>query len=186
MFACEEAGIIPDAIIMSKALGGGFPLAVVAYHKKYDKWNPGAHTGTFRGNQIAMVAGAATMQYIRENEIHIDAARKGDILKNKLSALANDFPCIGEIRGRGLMVGVEIVSEQKTTQIDFKKKLDGALAKKIKSACFSHGLILETGGRHGAVLRFLPPLIITEQEIDQVIDRLGSAIQATLLNQKVA
>lgn len=186
MFACEEAGIIPDAIIMSKALGGGFPLAVVAYHKKYDKWNPGAHTGTFRGNQIAMVAGAATMQYIRENEIHIDAARKGDILKNKLRALANDFPCIGEIRGRGLMVGVEIVSEQKTTNIDFKKKLDGALAKKIKSACFSHGLILETGGRHGAVLRFLPPLIITEQEIDQVIDRLGSAIQATLLNQKVA
>lgn len=186
MFACEEAGIVPDAIIMSKALGGGYPLAVVAYHKKYDKWNPGAHTGTFRGNQIAMVTGAATMQYIRENELHIHAARKGALLQMKLKDLAQDFPCIGEIRGRGLMIGVEIVSRQDTNNSDDKPKLDGVLAKKIKSECFVHGLILETGGRHGAILRFLPPLVITEQEIDQVLVLLGNAIQAVLGVQTTA
>jgi diaminobutyrate-2-oxoglutarate transaminase len=186
MFACEESGITPDAIIMSKALGGGFPLAVVAYHKKYDKWNPGAHTGTFRGNQIAMIAGAATMQFIRENAVHTHAIGKGEYLQTKLKELAAHYSCIGEIRGRGLMVGAEIVSEEGIPNLKNKLKLDGSLAKRIKTECFSQGLIIETGGRHGAILRFLPPLIITEQEIDEVIARLSRAIEASLFRLKVA
>lgn len=176
MFAHELAGIIPDAIILSKALGGGFPLSVVAYHKRYDKWSPGAHAGTFRGNQIAMISGAATMQYIREHALHTQASFKGERLQAGLRKLAAQFPCIGEIRGRGLMIGAEILSTGSNEQ----SKLDGTLAKAIKRECFTRGLIIETGGRHGAVLRFLPPLVITEQEIDQTIDRLEVAIIAAL------
>ncbi len=186
MFAHEESGIVPDAIVMSKALGGGFPLAAIAYHKRYDKWAPGAHAGTFRGNQIALVSGAATMQYIRENNLSAAAVQKGERLKNGLEQLKRDFACIGEIRGRGLMVGAEIVVASAPDKPGRARELDGHLAKVIKQHCFKHGLIVETGGRHGAVLRFLPPLIITDAEIDQIVERLGSAIAAAVQLQEAA
>jgi diaminobutyrate-2-oxoglutarate transaminase len=171
---------VPDAIIMSKALGGGFPLALVAYHKRYDKWNPGSHSGTFRGNQIALVAGAASMKYIRENNLQSQAMLQGEILRNGLRAIARRYDCIAEIRGRGLMMGAEVVTPEKTRSIEEKNSLDGKLARLIKIECFKRGLILETGGRHGAVLRFLPPLVITKVEIDSVIDILDSAIASVL------
>lgn len=110
MFAYEAANIVPDAVVLSKALGGGFPLAVLAYHRRYDQWLPGAHAGTFRGNQIGLVAGAATMQILRDQDLPQRAASRGAYLQRKLQELAEDLPCIGDIRGRGLMVGAEIVS----------------------------------------------------------------------------
>ena len=178
LFAFEASGITPDAVVMSKALGGGFPLAVLAYHQRYDQWQPGAHAGTFRGNQIALVAGAATMQFIREQGLHHQARTRGEYLQDRLRALSRDFDCIGEVRGRGLMVGVEIVRPGGVRPGSVHDDLDGALARRIKRECFELGVILETGGRHGAVLRLLPPLVITEPEIDRVIDRLGEAIGA--------
>jgi diaminobutyrate-2-oxoglutarate transaminase len=181
-FAFEESGILPDAVVLSKALGGGFPLAVLAYHKRYDQWLPGAHTGTFRGNQIALVAGAATMQFIREQGLASQAKARGEYLKGRLHDLSRDFECIGEIRGRGLMIGAEIVRPGKTTRETSNDNLDGALAKRIKRECFQRGLMLETGGRHGAVLRFLPPLVISELELDQVASKLAEAIRAALAN----
>lgn len=181
MFAYEVAGIVPDAIVMSKAVGGGFPLAVLAYHKRYDKWLPGAHTGTFRGNQVAMVAGAATMQYLTMHDLPTRASAMGTYLKSKLSMLANDFPCIGEIRGRGLMLGMEIVSPQSDDSA-----LDGALAKRIKRECFEQGVIVETGGRHGAVMRFLPALTISEREVDEAVHRIRQAISLCLDTQRSA
>lgn len=180
MFAHEESGIVPDAIIMSKALGGGFPLALVAYHKRYDKWNPGSHSGTFRGNQIALVAGAASMKYIRENALHAQAVLRGEQLRNGLRTIARRYDCIAEIRGRGLMIGAEVVTPEKARSKEEKNTLDGELAKLIKRECFERGLILETGGRHGAVIRFLPPLVITREEIDSVIDIFDAAIASVL------
>lgn len=175
MFAFEAAGIVPDAVVMSKALGGGFPLAVVAYQERWDRWQPGAHAGTFRGNQIAMVSGAATMQFIREQGLLAQVQERGQRLRDGLKALARDFDFIGEIRGRGLMVGVEIVhpGQPRTTA---HADLHGELARAIKRQCFEQGLILETGGRHGAVLRFLPPLVITNEQIDTVLLRLAQAM----------
>jgi diaminobutyrate-2-oxoglutarate transaminase len=171
MFAHEIAGVVPDAIVMSKALGGGFPLAVVAYHKRYDKWQPGAHAGTFRGNQIALAAGAATMQYLRMHNLAAHALAMGEYFKRRLFELAENFSCIGAIRGRGLMLGMEIVSKHPGNSV-----LDGALAKRIKRRCFEHGVIVETGGRHGAVMRFLPALTITVQEIDESVRRIERAV----------
>jgi diaminobutyrate-2-oxoglutarate transaminase len=180
LFAFEAAGITPDAVVMSKALGGGFPLAVLAYHERHDQWAPGAHAGTFRGNQIALVAGAATMQFIREQGLATQARVRGGQLQDRLRALARDFPCLGEVRGRGLMVGVEVVRPGPSGPGGVHANLDGALARRIKRECFERGLILETGGRHGAVLRLLPPLVITEAEVDLAVDRLGQAIGAAL------
>lgn len=176
MFAFEQSGIVPDAIILSKAIGGGYPLAVIAYHAKYDKWLPGAHTGTFRGNQIAMVAGAATLRYLRDESVITNVLAMGARLQSGLRSLAQQFQCIGDIRGRGLMVGAEIVT------ID--GRLNGALAKNIKGECFRRGMILETGGRHSAVLRFLPSLLITPVDIDLAIEILGKSIKH-LLSQPV-
>jgi diaminobutyrate-2-oxoglutarate transaminase len=180
MFAHEESGIVPDAIILSKALGGGFPLALLAYHKRFDKWQAGAHTGTFRGNQIALVAGAATMAFIRKHDLHTQAIGKGERLRAGLAGLAQRFSCIGEVRGRGLMCGAEVVSPSEYPESATAARLDGELAAAIKRECFARGLILETGGRHGAVLRFLPALVITDQEIDSGLQMLGDAIQAAL------
>ena len=179
MFAHEVADIVPDAIVMSKALGGGFPLAVLAYRSRYDVWRPGAHAGTFRGNQIALVAGAATLEYIQVHRLHAEAARKGAVLMGHLRQLARDFPCIGDVRGRGLMVGAEIV-QRTATAPGTSAPLDGGLAAAIKRACFDHGLMVETGGRHGAVLRFLPPLVITDAEIEQAMLRLQDALTSVL------
>lgn len=181
MFAYEIADIEPDAVIMSKALGGGLPLAVIAYHKKYDKWLPGAHAGTFRGTQIAMASGAATIQYIREHDLVSQAEMKGKVFMAALQSLRK-FPCIGEIRGRGLMIGIEIISKMPNPADAVSPPLDGALAKEIKKECFNRGLLIETGGRHGAVIRLLPPLIITHEEIQRASDILEESINHILQN----
>lgn len=177
MFAIEESGVTPDALILSKALGGGFPLAVLAYNKAYDKWNPGAHAGTFRGNQIALVSGAATMKHIRESGLLEAVRATGKYLMAELIKLRSNYRCLGDVRGRGLMIGVEII-DQVTGSTSDPPPLDGHLAKAIKAECFQRGLIIETGGRFGAVLRFLPPLITTTDQVDTALQILVEAIEA--------
>ena len=109
MFAFEHAGIIPDVVVMSKAIGGSLPLAVVVYRDWLDTWLPGAHAGTFRGNQMAMAAGSAVMRYLVEHKVCEHAAAMGERLGEHLRILQRDFPQLGDIRGRGLMLGVELV-----------------------------------------------------------------------------
>ncbi|MCX5424113.1 diaminobutyrate--2-oxoglutarate transaminase family protein [Streptomyces sp. NBC_00078] len=108
-WAVEHSGITPDVMVLSKAIGGSLPLAVVVYREDLDVWEPGTHAGTFRGNQLAMAAGTATLTYVRENRLAERAATLGSHLLNQLATLAGEFPCIGEVRGRGLMIGVEFV-----------------------------------------------------------------------------
>lgn len=175
MFAHEIAGIVPDALVLSKALGGGFPLAVLAYHSRHDRWLPGAHAGTFRGNQIAMAAGAATMRQLRAHGLAAQANATGAHLRRGLASLGEAWPCIGEVRGRGLMLGMDIVSGPAE-----KRRPDGALAARLKRACFEHGVIVETGGRHGAVMRLLPALTISEAEIDEALRRITTAFSSCL------
>ncbi|HSX92668.1 MAG TPA: diaminobutyrate--2-oxoglutarate transaminase family protein [Hydrogenophaga sp.] len=179
MFAHEIAGIVPDAIVLSKALGGGFPLAVLAYHQRHDAWLPGAHAGTFRGNQIALAAGAATMRFLRNHDLPARAAASGERLRQGLRELADTFPCLGDIRGRGLMLGLEIVNARDGT-------LDGALARRLKRACFHQGVIVETGGRHGAVMRLLPALTISDADIDTAVRRIGEALRACVAEPEPA
>lgn len=175
-FAFEASGIVPDAVVLSKAIGGGYPLSVLVYHERYDRWQAGAHSGTFRGNQIAFAAGAATMTYMVEQQMGSHVERVGTLLREGLSALQARHPCIGDVRGRGLMLGLEIVNPGRCSSYANAPAADGALAARIRSLCLQNGLIIETGGRHGAVLRLLPPLILDESEVSEVLDILSLAL----------
>lgn len=178
MFAFEHADITPDVVVISKAVGGGLPLAVVVYQPELDLWKPGSHAGTFRGNQLAMAAGTAALNFIEEQGLVANAERMGDYLMTRLRQLQRDFPCIGDVRGRGLMVGIEIVS---TAPGQGRVPAgDGVLAKAIQHNCLREGVILELGGRHGAVVRFLPPLTIGVAEVDTLVEKLQLALMASL------
>ncbi|NWA25193.1 diaminobutyrate--2-oxoglutarate transaminase family protein [Pseudomonas gingeri] len=176
LFAIEHSGITPDILVLSKAIGGGYPMSVIIYAEHLDTWGPGMHAGTFRGNQVAMVAGAATMRYIKEHDLVGNAARRGEQLQSGLEDIARHFPFIGDVRGRGLMLGVEIVKPGSASRPGLG---DGARARAIKLECFDNGMMIETGGRHSAVLRFLPPLNITESEVGTVLDRFEQALKSS-------
>ncbi len=181
MFAFEHAGIIPDVVVLSKAIGGSLPLAVVVYRDWLDTWLPGAHAGTFRGNQMAMAAGSAVMRYLQEHDLPAHAAAMGERLSEHLRILQRDFPQLGDIRGRGLMLGVELVDPAGKPDALGHPPVHARLAPQLQRECLKRGLILELGGRQGGVVRFLPPLIITKAEIDRVAEIFGRALQAAVV-----
>ncbi|MFD5779903.1 diaminobutyrate--2-oxoglutarate transaminase family protein [Streptomyces sp. NPDC126933] len=173
-WAVEHSGITPDVMVLSQAIGGSLPLAVIVYHSDLDCWPPGDRAGTFRGNQLAMAAGAATLAYVRENKLADRAATLGARLLGQLQGLAVHHPCIGDVRGRGLMIGVELVA----TDAGDPAPPDPALAAAVQRECLSRGLIVELGGRRSAVVRLLPPLTLTDEQAVAVLDRFADALAA--------
>ena len=182
-FSFQFADIEPDVLILSKALGGGFPISVVLYHRSLDQWRPGAHAGTFRGNQIAMVAGAKTMEILEREDISGLAARNGDYVKSLLEALQTKYPCIGDVRGRGLMLGIEIVSPDAAQDVNGRPAAAPEIAAGVQREALRRGLILETGGRYASVLRLLPPLNTPREILKEAVEILGEALQAVLTNR---
>ena len=178
MYAFEHAGITPDAVVLSKAIGGSLPLAVVVYDEKLDQWKPGAHSGTFRGNQLAMAAGEATIRHIYEERLYEHAAKMGERLMAGLRAVQKATRSIGEVRGRGLLIGAEVVDPDAEPGRLGSRPENPSLAARIQAECLKRGLIQETGGRYGAVLRFLPPLIVTEEEVDRICEIFGESVAA--------
>lgn len=178
-FAFEYADIVPDMIVLSKAIGGGFPLSVLVYNETMDVWRPGEHSGTFRGNQIAMVSGTKTLQIIERDNLTANAKKMGDLLAEKLERIRQKVDCIAEVRGRGLMLGVEIVKGDGTLDETGNPGADPRTARKIQHAALQRGLILELGGRHGSVIRLLPPLIVEEQHIDFICQVIEKSILVT-------
>ena len=171
MFSFEHTNIVPDIITMSKALGGvGFPISGIAYKKKLDTWPPGKHIGTFRGNAIAYAAGAAAINFMLKNKLADRALKLGETMLKMLKKVEKDSPIIGEVRGKGLMLGVEIVKDKSS------KEPGQELAAKIRSACHIRGLLVETGGHYFNVVRFLPPLVITEEMAKKGIDLFVDAV----------
>ena len=114
------------------------------------------------------------MRIVKRDDLAGKAEEKGRLLVAGLRSVAGRFPFLADIRGRGLMIGVEVAATDSGRRRD---PSDGALAKLIKKLCFDRGLILETGGRYGAVLRFLPPLIISDTEIREVLERFEAAVE---------
>ena len=174
-FAFEESGIEPDILILSKAIGGGMPMSLILYNEKFDCWNAGEHTGTFRGNQLAMASGAKTLEIIQRDNLSKNAFDRGEQLRASLKEIQINFPQIGEVRGRGLMNAIEIVKPGVFNALG-QAEAAPALAAAIQRAALELGLIIEKGGRAGAVLRFLPPLIISEVQIKFVTDTMEKAI----------
>jgi len=162
-FAFEHAGIVPDVVVLSKSIGGlGFPLSVIVYDESLDVWGPGAHAGTFRGNQVAMVAGAAAIEFIRDLDLVEHAATLGQRLLADLHGALDSSPLVGQVQGRGLMIGIEMVMTQ--------------VAQAMRAACLQRGLIIELGGRGDRTLRLLPPLVLTDEQAQRVGSILVEAL----------
>jgi diaminobutyrate-2-oxoglutarate transaminase len=177
-WAVEHSGIVPDVMMLSKAIGGSFPLAVIVYRSELDVWEPEAHAGTFRGNQLAMAAGTATLEYVRENGLAERAGTLGARIIGQLQGLAADHPFIGDVCGRGLMIGVEIVDPEAPHTAAGPGLADPARAAAVQRECLSRGLIVDLGGRHSSVVRLLPPLTLTDEQAAAVLDRLADALTA--------
>jgi diaminobutyrate-2-oxoglutarate transaminase len=167
-----------DVLVLSKAIGGGLPLSVVVYHVALDKWQPGAHAGTFRGNQLAMAVGSATIRYIQEQKLWEHSDAMGGRLMSALSDLMTEARTVGDVRGRGLMIGVEIVDQDKIEENGFNPPCFPEMARRIQQKALDRGLILELGGRLGSVVRFLPPLIVTPTQIDDIATIFIDAVHA--------
>jgi diaminobutyrate-2-oxoglutarate transaminase len=178
-FAFEHAGIVPDILVLSKAIGGSLPLSVIIYHKKFDQWQPGAHIGTFRGNQLAMATGLASLKYMKQYNLPQQALLRGQQLMQKLKLLESEFVEIGDVRGLGLMQGVEVIHANGETNVLGEPLANPELAAEIQRKCLQKGLILEVGGRHSSVLRFLPPLIVNADQIEVIAKIVTSVVRET-------
>lgn len=180
MFAFQHAEIEPDVVVMSKAVGGSLPLAVLAIKKEFDAWQPAGHTGTFRGNQLAMATGYASLEVMKAQNLAQNAQTQGDFIQAELNKMAQEFPCIGNVRGRGLMIGIEIVDERLPADHMGSLPADAELAAEIQKACFANKLLLERGGRNGTVVRILAPLIISREESEEFLRRFRQSLADAL------
>ena len=169
-FAFEQYDIEPDVIVASKALSGiGTPVAMILYDERLDVWAPGAHTGTFRGNQLAFAAGTAAVHVIRRDDVLGNVGRRGEQVADRLTELAVN-PWVREVRGVGLMWGVELADP-------LSGRTAGALARRVQARALRAGLIIEVGGRDDCVLRMLPPLNVTAEVVDIACRILIDAIE---------
>lgn len=177
LFAFEHAGITPDVILASKAIGGSQPMAVVIYDRKLDKWAAGAHTGTFRGNQLAMAAGTVVLNRVSDPAFLAEVTRKGDRLKAELEKLKDEVSIIGDVRGTGLMLGVEFIDPNGKVDIMGHPEPSGEIAARIQHLCFENYLVMEKGGRNGSVMRCLCALTVSDEEIDTMLSIFGKAVR---------
>lgn len=178
LFACEHFGVTPDIMTVSKALGGGIglPLSGIIYRKDLDVWNPGAHIGTFRGFLPAMAGGLAYLDFIEHNNVLQHVEDLGNYMLRWLKELEEKSNIVGEARGRGLMLGVEIVHDKES------KKPAPDLAKKLRTECVRRGIIIEIGGHYHNVARFLPPLVLTKELAERGLSIFEEAL-ATIENK---
>ena len=168
-FAFQESGIIPDVILMSKAAGGSQPLSIVVYNKDLDKWTAGAHAGTFRGNQLAMAAGTVLMRRVSQPEFLADVRKKGEYLRSAIETLKDEVSIIGDVRGRGLMLGVEFIDPNGSKDIMGNPEPSGEIAAAVQHLCFENHLVMEKGGRNGSVMRCLCALNISMDDINTML-----------------
>jgi diaminobutyrate-2-oxoglutarate transaminase len=149
--------------------GIGAPVAIILYDERLDTWAPGAHTGTFRGNQLAFAAGVETIRIFHRDDVLGNVRRRGEQIARALEGL-RDHPWVRDVRGLGLMWGIEL-----TDPADGRPA--GELAERIQTLALRRGLIVELGGRHDCVVRLMPPLNVTEDVIDTACTILLDALQ---------
>jgi diaminobutyrate-2-oxoglutarate transaminase len=176
-FAHEYAQVCPDAILVSKAIGGTQPMSLVIYDKKYDGWNAGSHAGTFRGNQLAMAAGTVVMKKVGQPSFLEDVREKGAYLITKLNALKDEVSIIGDIRGKGLMIGIEFVDPNGEKDMIGSFPPSAINSANVQKKCFERHLIMEKGGRFGSVMRVLCALNVSYQELDEMLEIFTSVVK---------
>ncbi|NEQ80863.1 MAG: diaminobutyrate--2-oxoglutarate transaminase [Moorea sp. SIO2I5] len=168
-FSFEEVGISPDIVTISKSLSGfGLPFSLVLIKPELDQWKPGQHSGTFRGPNLAFVTAKAALEiYWQDNSLSASVKQKGTIMQLRLEQIAkNNWEAGFSVRGRGMIQG-----------LDCK---DGNLANKIIRTAFANGLIMETAGAQGQVIRCLPPLTISEEVLEKGLDLLENSVNEVM------
>lgn len=167
MFAIEHAGVKPDAIAIAKGVASGMPLGIAAARADLMTWPPGAHASTFGGNPVSCAAALATIKLLRDH-LMANAADVGAHLKAGLTALMDKHPLIGDVRGRGLMVGVELVRDRQTKERATRERDE------VVNAAFRHGLLILGAGKNA--VRFSPPLVLTRDQADAAISIFDQAL----------
>jgi 4-aminobutyrate aminotransferase len=171
MWAFEHAGIVPDVVTVAKAIANGLPLsALVSSRDLQERWGRGAHGSTYGGNPVACAAGVAVLETIRDEDLVANADARGAELRAGLAKLAAEDERIGDIRGPGLMVGVEFVRDRAT------REPDGTLPDVLMSTCADNGLLVLTCGRRHEVVRWIPPLDATSAEIAEAVEIFGESL----------
>ncbi len=173
MFAIEQSGVAPDLMVMAKGIASGFPISAIgASAEIMSRWPQGSHGGTYGGNPIGCAAALATIDVLTAPGFleHVNA--RGDQLRAGVRTLAAEHPTIGDVRGPGLMVGTEFV--------DAAGRPDAPRVAAVVAHCREEGrLLLMNAGTAGNVLRWMPPLVVSEAEIDQALAAFGAALTAT-------
>lgn len=169
-FSFERAGIAPDMVVLSKSIGGyGLPFALTLIKPEYDIWEPGEHNGTFRGNQLSIVAAKAALELMIENHMEEEARKKAayieDFIRREILPLDSKL----DMRGIGLIWG-----------IDFGAFQDETLSRQVVARCFEHHLIIERAGRKNCVVKLMPALTIEEDVLKEGLTALKTAIEEVL------
>lgn len=171
MFAIEYYGIEPDIMVMAKGIANGFPLsAFIAREEIANAFKPGDHLSTFGGNPVSCAAAVANIKFLERENFKTDVQRKGEFLISQLKNLKEKYKIIGEVRGKGLMIGIELVNDQNS------KLPASTKAKRIQEICLKNGLLIGIGGVYKNVLRIQPPLIIQEDQIEEALRIIDLAI----------
>jgi 4-aminobutyrate aminotransferase len=171
MFAFEHAGIVPDVVALAKAIANGLPLsAVVTSRELQVRWGRSAHGTTFGGNPVACAAGLAVLAAIRDGDLVTNAAMRGQQLTMGLRTLMADDPRIGDVRGPGLMIGMELVSDRG------RRTPDAGLTEALMGACLEDGLLLLSCGHDHNVIRWIAPLDVTAEEVDEALGIVRGAL----------
>jgi len=172
-FSFEHAGIEPDIIVMAKGLGSGLPISGIASRRGLmDKWKPGSHGGTYGGGSaIASAAALATVRVLRDENLIENAARRGEQMLYHLREFQTKFPVIGDVRGIGLMAAIEFTKNGRPEK---------SLAKAVQDACLARKLLLLTCGTYENVIRLIPPLVVTAEQIDDAMAIFAQAFDEVL------
>jgi len=168
-FSFDDMGLDPDVITLAKGLGGfGTPIAMNMVKAEHDKhWQPGEHTGTFRGQNISFVAGREALRYFENDNLMSDVRRKGAVMRDVLDGLAAQLKSHGvEVRGKGMMQALDVQ--------------DGAKAKEIAKTCFENGMLFGPCGTQGKVLKLIPPLTIPDDDLEQGLSIFKNAVLKVL------
>lgn len=167
-FSFENFGIKPDMVCLSKSIGGGLPMALLLIDPELDIWQPGEHTGTFRGNNLAFVAATELLDYWSTNVFSESIEKKSEIIKYSLQSLKEEIPELKmKIKGKGLVWGVDFMDKRFTSM--------------LSKAIFKKQLLLETCGSNGTIFKFLPPLTIEEELLIEGLERFSTSVKETWL-----
>jgi len=173
LFGIQHFDVVPDIMCMAKGIANGFPLgAFIARPEIADAFHPGEHLSTFGGNPVSCAAAVANIKYLQAQRLPEQASEKGQWLVSELARLKERHRLVGDIRGKGLMVGIELVTDRDSKEPAARE------ASGVRAFCREHGVLVGVGGTLGNVVRFQPPLVITRDQLSQALSALDTGLTA--------